>query len=196
MPTINTDELTTQYLENTNTGDGDKGGDGIVVFERAQYDYSTGDVGIAQALTKGSAGIWGSANAWAAVGTTFDVTGSESRDFDITAVGDLKGEIIAGAAAEAEVELTLICNKLNSDVQYDTRLFFDNRERVYWDSYNMDINETTGTLPVTLTPDNNYEVLLRISTSISLTGLGGGTADIGEFDGDPGKATVDFFALD
>ncbi|MFC4553480.1 MULTISPECIES: hypothetical protein [Halorussus] len=192
MPTIDTDTSGSQYIQKTNTGSSGESGGGIGAIRTTTHEYATGDVGVAEALAAIDPAGLASTSAWAAVGSTFSVTGSEARNFQIYPTGNIEGTLFSLFGGTAEGTVTLICSQVATDVTFDTQLA--HKETDYgvdgeaWESVSL-----SGSLSVNLDPDYDYEVLVKITSSASTDIAGGAVADVDDSDGGTEKVTVDQF---
>ena len=199
MPTIDTGDTTTQQIQQTNVGYLGQSSDGLVIADGGANNYSTGDPGIAQAQVYSGGVGDGSGTMWASVGSTFDVTGSEARNFTITATGNAKGEMMAGVGGSADAKISLICNQRGTDVSFSNVIA---HREVNWPidvaGFDKDPLSNMGSLGVTLDPNQTYEVLVRIQASMSLQKSGVAHCDFHdlywEFElDDPHRVLVDSF---
>ena len=177
MPTIDTDKTGTQTITKMDLGDDATGQRGVVPGGKSS-SHSTGDTGIAEAFVWAAPTGAGEITAWSYVGSSFDVTGSNSKDYSVTAYGTVYGHLMAsfGGTSEAKIELT--CNKVGTNVQFDT--YLANVERGWpagTKAFTGDKLSNMGTLGVTLEPGNQYEIIVRVIASVSVTATGGGTSD-------------------
>jgi hypothetical protein len=195
METIDTDTSGSQYVQTMNTGDSDDYGSGLGAIRTATHEYTTGDIGTAEALAGIDPVGIASVTAWASVGSTFGVTGSEARNFHIYPNGSINGTLFSAFGAVAEGTVSLICSQLGTNVTFSIAL--TQKET----GYGVDVEGWTdeslsGALDVSLDPDYDYEVLIKVTAAASVEVFGGAVADIDDSDGGTEKVTVDLFEFE